>query len=98
MNNWNYNIDEAPKAQVLWLTVKYGDEQLEVLRCTMKQALGLKIRAWKPIESWPSPAGPPPKPEQIKGLDFGSTATLIKAVEKRTREIVAWEQKYEVKK
>ena len=36
----------------------------------------------------------PPKPKQIDFLDFGSAADLIEAVEKRTRQIVAWEAKH----
>jgi hypothetical protein len=52
----------------------------------------------------------PPRPEQISpeeadrfrlahNLCFsGNMQKLIKAIEERTREIVAWEQEYEVKK
>jgi hypothetical protein len=60
-----------------------------------------------------APAATPPKPEQFKDWRevelcvFESSSTpafedsfqsMIRLVEKRTREIVAWEQKYEVKK
>jgi hypothetical protein len=99
MSGWNYNIDEAPEDKTLWLTLENEDGSLKVVKSEIcfHKTEGLKIRAWKPIEAWPSPAGPPPKPEQLKPSSTGHLQ-LILEVEKRTREIVAWEQKYEVKK
>lgn len=115
MGEWSYRVKEAPKGEVLWLTVEYGVGQT-VLKC-MIDALtpGIKVRAWKPVECWPEPAGLPPKPEQITSSELnefrmaqiveeaspririGKTQMqkLVAAVEKRTREIVEWENRYE---
>jgi hypothetical protein len=101
MNNWNYNIDEAPEDKTLWLTLENEDGCLKVIKSEIcfRKTEGLKIRAWKPTESKPAPAEPPPKPKQLApNVWCGGITPLIAAVEQRTREIVDWEQKYEVKK
>tara|TARA_Y100000361_G_C11017952_1_gene267958 strand:+ start:265 stop:582 length:318 start_codon:yes stop_codon:yes gene_type:complete len=105
MSGWNYNVDEAPECEVVWLTVDIGGTTT-VKKITVQIAIdsGLDVIAWKPQEAWPEPATVPAKPQQLTPYELWGisssvgTRPYIDAVEKRTREIVAWEQKYEVKK
>jgi hypothetical protein len=90
--DWNTNFALAPHSESVWACDENGKVYLHNAHSITEK----KLIAWRLVKP-PSPYVPP-KPQQIEGLDFASAATLIKAVEKRTREIVAWEQKYEVKK
>jgi hypothetical protein len=110
-SEWSTDIDEAPAHEVSWLTVKV-DGVITVQRTTVAQSLddGFEVIAWKRTEYWPKPYAPT-KPEQVKGWQEGglvvfdsavtpifcdSVIDMIQMVEKRTREIVEWEQKYEI--
>jgi hypothetical protein len=87
--SWSTDFDKLPKEGRV---IVQGEGKrcpnlidVDALRDTTKYWV-----AWHPA---PEPfVPPPPKPKQIEGLDFGSAAKLIEAVEQRTREIVAWEQ------
>jgi len=103
MSGLNYNIDEAPEDKTLWLTLENEDGCLKVVKSEIcfHKTEGLKIRAWKPIEAWPSPAGPPPKPEQLTPDEvWGVTSRVgtqldIDAVERRTSYVlVEWARWY----
>jgi hypothetical protein len=89
MSGWNTNFDEIPEGARVLVQYNDGHQYLMVPPIVDVE----NFLAWHPM---PEPYVPP-KPEQLKPSSTGHLQ-LILEVEKRTREIVAWEQKYEVKK
>ncbi len=109
MSGWNTNFDELPeKATEVIVQYKGGTKYNNrfIVRASRDVAESVRGKAggsneaiaWHPM---PKPYIPP-KPEQISSDDslvpYVGAEELIRQVEERTREIVAWEQKYEVKK
>jgi len=105
MNSWSTdfsNLPEEGRVIVTQVNVSWsvGMASVELIRLHPD-----KFKAWQPI---PEPYAPP-KPEQIKDWREGqicvfessvtpsfedSVKEMVDLVEKRTREIVAWEQEY----
>ena len=88
MSEWNTNIDEAPRDKLVLLTLAHGDRVMGYAP-SWEHAV-----AWMPL---PEPYKPP-KPEQVTTKEVEgwplSPTEVIEMVEKRTREIVAWEQEH----
>ena len=94
MNDWSTDFSNLPEeGRVIVTQVKagwsVGMASVELIRLHPD-----KFKAWQPI---PEPYAPP-KPEQISHDDplipYTEPKELIRQVEQRTREIVAWEQEY----
>ena len=91
MSEWNTNLDEAPEAMLL---LSKANGCVDVGYVSGRQ---FKVVAWMPL---PEPYKPA-KPKQYDAEDFAvgarypeSGGALIRMVEQRTREIVAWEQEH----
>lgn len=85
MSEWNTNLDEAPRDELVLLTLARGDRVIGYA-----PSWGHAV-AWAPL---PAPYKPR-KPRQYVPADFmGVGYGPIAAIEKRTREIVAWEQEH----
>ena len=100
MTDWNTDMEAAPLCRPL--LVQYMDRSFDVVQGGARDYS--QIIAWAEIEPYV-----PEKPEQVKDWKeaelcvFESAITpaftdsvveMIKMVEQRTREIVAWEQKH----
>ncbi len=91
-SGWNTNLDEIPEGARILVQYNDGHQYLMVPPIVDVE----NFLAWHPM---PAPYIPP-KPEQLTPDEvWGMTSRVgtqldIDAVEKRTREIVAWERKY----
>jgi len=109
MSGWNTNFNDLPeKATEVIVQYKGGTKYITrfIVCASRDDAESLKGKAggsneaiaWHPM---PKPYIPP-KPEQVSPDDplfpYTEPEELIRQIEQRTREIVAWEQRYEVKK
>ncbi len=94
---WNYELTSIPLEEILWLTIISCGEPV-VVKGYMRE-FSSEVVAWMRPEPQPQPARPP-KPKQLHFLDCEELPldSVIVEVEQRTREIIDWEQKYEVKK
>lgn len=94
MSEWNTDFEKIPEGERV--IVQYNDGHQYLMRPPIVD-VGSFV-AWHPM---PEPYIPP-KPEQVSPDDplfpYTEPEELIRQIEQRTREIVAWEQKYEVKK
>ena len=89
MSEWNTNLDEAPRDELVLLTLAHGDRVIGYV-----PSWGHAV-AWMPL---PEPYKPV-KPKQLTDEDLVEmgvvlTSEFVEAIEKRTREIVAWEQEH----
>ena len=93
MSKWNTNFDELPDDEWVFIQYKNGRNQYLKVKASFDSNNAI---AWHPS---PEPYRPP-KPQQLTPEElWGLTSRLacdldIKAVEERTREIVAWELKH----
>jgi len=103
--SWSTDFSKMPKEGRVIAQSKGGYQSLQTVEL-LQEGAGTRYVAWHP---WPEPYAPP-KPEQVKDWREGqicvfessvtpafedSVKEMINLVEKRTREIVAWESKYE---
>ena len=86
-NRWNTKMEEAPENSEVLVCYSDGSQAVTYANSASTTAI-----AWKLL---PEPYKPR-KPEQLTREDVvgRSTDGIITLVEKRTREIVAWEQEH----
>ena len=94
MNDWSTDFSNLPEEGRVIVTQVNAGWSVGMASVELIRLHPDKFKAWQPI---PEPYAPP-KPEQISADDplfpYTEPRELIRQIEQRTREIVAWEQEH----